>query len=138
MVCDWLGRAGGAPSRHDLIEHAERQRCVAQHEVMERTDVETLTETFPSAAVNAAFTGVNATAAIHGGKIMRPVGLVAGAVYLARGALADAGGAERVALARFMAENLLAETAGLKRQVIEGAASLQAAAGAVFGAGVAA
>lgn len=65
-------------------------------------------------------------------------GLVAGAVYLARGALVEAGADERVALARFMAENLLAETAGLKRQVTEGAASLKAAASAVLGTGIAA
>ncbi len=50
--------------------------------------------------------------------------------YLARAGLIDAGdgAAEaRVALARFTAENLLAETAALKDRVIAGAESLQAA-----------
>ncbi|KQT54715.1 acyl-CoA dehydrogenase [Aureimonas sp. Leaf454] len=69
---------------------------------------------------------------------LKLAGLTAGAVYLARGALADAGDASRVALARFMAENLLAETAGLSRQVTAGAASLQAAAQAALGEGFAA
>jgi len=50
--------------------------------------------------------------------------------YLAKGALAntgDGGAEKRVALCRFMAENLLAETSALKDRVVSGAASLQAA-----------
>ena len=58
---------------------------------------------------------------------LRLAGLTAGAVYLAKGALADPSRDERIALARFMAENLLGETASLKGQVVEGAASLAAA-----------
>ncbi|MBP2560219.1 acyl-CoA dehydrogenase [Neorhizobium galegae] len=60
----------------------------------------------------------------------RLFGLVLTGCYLAKGALvaADNGGPEkRVALCRFMAENLLAETSALKDRVISGAASLQAA-----------
>ncbi|KQT88051.1 acyl-CoA dehydrogenase [Aurantimonas sp. Leaf443] len=58
---------------------------------------------------------------------LRLFGLAAGAVYLAKGALA--GEAEqRVTLARFMAEDLLAETGALKRRVVSGASSLAAAA----------
>ncbi|MBB4002963.1 acyl-CoA dehydrogenase family protein [Aurantimonas endophytica] len=58
---------------------------------------------------------------------LRLFGLVAGGVYLAKGALAEPMQPERVALARFMAENLLTETAGLARRVVAGAASLNAA-----------
>ena len=58
---------------------------------------------------------------------LRLFGLTAGAVYLAKGALAETGRTERTHLARFMAENLLTETSALKRQVVAGAASLAAA-----------
>ncbi|WP_206455456.1 acyl-CoA dehydrogenase [Aurantimonas marina] len=58
---------------------------------------------------------------------LRLFGLTAGAVYLAKGALADTGRTERTHLARFMAENLLTETSALKRQVVAGAASFAAA-----------
>lgn len=60
----------------------------------------------------------------------RLFGLVLTGCYLAKGALVavDNGGPEkRVALCRFMAENLLAETSALKDRVVSGAASLQAA-----------
>ena len=60
----------------------------------------------------------------------RLFGLVLTGAYLAKGALAraeDGGAARRVTLCRFAAENLLAETAALKHQVVKGAASLQAA-----------
>jgi hypothetical protein len=60
----------------------------------------------------------------------RLFGLVLTGVYLAKGALAasgDAYGGKRVALCRFAAENLIAETAALKDRVICGAASLEAA-----------
>lgn len=60
----------------------------------------------------------------------RLFGLVLTGAYLARGALADAGDgrkAERTALCRFAAENIIAETAALKDRVINGAASLAAA-----------
>ena len=58
---------------------------------------------------------------------LRLFGLTAGAVYLAKAALADTTRTERAHLARFMAENLLSETGALKRQVVGGAASLAAA-----------
>lgn len=60
----------------------------------------------------------------------RLFGLVLTGAYLAKGALADVDdgrGARRTALCRFAAENLLPETAALKRQVVEGADSLEAA-----------
>jgi acyl-CoA dehydrogenase len=50
--------------------------------------------------------------------------------YLAKGALAegaDGAGENRIALCRFAAENLLAETAALRDRVVNGAASLAAA-----------
>lgn len=60
----------------------------------------------------------------------RLFGLVLTGVYLAKGALADAGDGrkdERATLCRFAAENLIAETAALKDRVVSGAASLAAA-----------
>jgi acyl-CoA dehydrogenase len=61
---------------------------------------------------------------------LRLFGLVLTGCYLAKGGLApvdDGAGEGRIALCRFAAENLLCETAGLKDQVIHGAASLAAA-----------
>ena len=60
----------------------------------------------------------------------RLFGLVLTGSYLAKGALVktDDGGQEtRIALCRFAAENMLAETAALRDRVINGAASLAAA-----------
>jgi hypothetical protein len=57
-------------------------------------------------------------------------GLTLSGIYLAKGGLADAQDGKdeaRVALARFAAENLIAETASLKDRVINGAESLAAA-----------
>ena len=61
---------------------------------------------------------------------LRLFALAAGGAYLARAALADEAPA-RVALCRFHAENLIDETAALKRRVIEGADSLLAAGAAL-------
>lgn len=65
--------------------------------------------------VSAAFAGAT--------PYLRLFGLVAGATYLAKGALAgdDSG---RIALARFFAENLLSETITLKDRIVHGAVSL--------------
>lgn len=71
--------------------------------------------------------GETETALAGATPFLRLAGLVAGAVYLAKGALVDSARAERVALARFMAENLLPETASLRAQVVAGAESLAAA-----------
>lgn len=60
----------------------------------------------------------------------RLFGLVLTGCYLAKGGLAesgDGGSAGRIALCRFAAENLLAETAALRDRVVNGAASLAAA-----------
>ncbi|EJC82830.1 acyl-CoA dehydrogenase [Rhizobium leguminosarum bv. trifolii WSM2297] len=60
----------------------------------------------------------------------RLFGLVLTGCYLAKGALADSGdgrGEGRIALCRFAAENLLAETAALRDCLVNGAASLAAA-----------
>ena len=57
----------------------------------------------------------------------RLFGLTSGAVYLAKGALVETGDAlenGRIALCRFCAENLLAETSALRNAVTEGAQSL--------------
>ncbi|MET3660621.1 acyl-CoA dehydrogenase family protein [Aquamicrobium ahrensii] len=54
---------------------------------------------------------------------LRLFSLAAGGVYLARAALADQSG-ERVALARFFAENMLGEVRALKERVTGGAESL--------------
>ncbi|TIX89960.1 acyl-CoA dehydrogenase [Rhizobium sp. P44RR-XXIV] len=60
----------------------------------------------------------------------RLFGLVLTSSYLAKGGLANAGdgeGGKRIALCRFAAENLLAETAALSDRVTSGASSLEAA-----------
>ncbi|EGE55295.1 UNVERIFIED_ORG: acyl-CoA dehydrogenase [Rhizobium esperanzae] len=60
----------------------------------------------------------------------RLFGLVLTGCYLAKGALAESGDGKdegRIALCRFAAENLLAETAALRDRVVNGAASLAAA-----------
>ncbi|WP_064694037.1 acyl-CoA dehydrogenase [Rhizobium aegyptiacum] len=60
----------------------------------------------------------------------RLFGLVLTGCYLAKGGLAESGdgkGEGRIALCRFAAENLLAETAALRDRVVNGAASLAAA-----------
>ncbi len=54
---------------------------------------------------------------------LRLFSLVAGGAYLARAALAAPSG-ERIALARFFAENMLGEVAALKERVLGGAESL--------------
>ncbi len=72
----------------------------------------------------------NTAAALAGATpYQRLFGLALTGAYLAKGALADAdaGGFERMALCRFAAENLIAETAALKDRVINGEASLTAA-----------
>jgi len=55
-------------------------------------------------------------------------GLAAGGIWLAKSALADTARADRVALARFMAENLIGECTALRKTVEHGAPSLDAAA----------
>jgi len=57
---------------------------------------------------------------------LRLISLAAGGALMARGAVATGEGA-RIALCRFFAENLVAETAALKETVLGGAASLSAA-----------
>jgi hypothetical protein len=58
---------------------------------------------------------------------LRLFGLAAGGVYIAKSALADAENDERATLCRYFAENLVGETASLRRTVEDGAASLDAA-----------
>ncbi|MBC7314370.1 MAG: acyl-CoA dehydrogenase, partial [Rhizobium sp.] len=72
----------------------------------------------------------NASAALSGATpYQRLFGLALTGAYLAKGALADEehGRDNRLALCRFAAENMIAETAALKDRVINGAASLTAA-----------
>jgi len=72
----------------------------------------------------------NATAALSGATpYQRLFGLALTGAYLAKGALADEdhGRDHRIALCRFAAENIIAETAALKDRVIHGAASLAVA-----------
>jgi alkylation response protein AidB-like acyl-CoA dehydrogenase len=64
---------------------------------------------------------------------LRLMSLVAGGTYLAKGALSEEASSPRVAIARFFAENLLTEAAGLAESVQNGADSvLVDAHGAVF------
>lgn len=72
----------------------------------------------------------NAAAALSGATpYQRLFGLALTGAYLAKGALADEdhGRDHRIALCRFAAENMIAETAALKDRVINGAASLAVA-----------
>lgn len=62
---------------------------------------------------------------------LRLFALAVGGAYLIRGALADQS-AQRVALARFFAENLIDETEALKSRVIEGSDSLAEAGAALI------
>ena len=55
-------------------------------------------------------------------------GLTAGGIYLVKGALGSSNGVDRASLARFYAENLVAEASVLRDRVEHGAASLAAAA----------
>ncbi|MFZ2101290.1 MAG: acyl-CoA dehydrogenase [Oricola sp.] len=79
-------------------------------------------------ALNAMLHGGDIPAALAGATpYLRLFGLAAGGIYLAKSALADAESDERATLCRFFAENLVAETASLRRTVETGAASLHAA-----------
>ncbi|ULR43301.1 acyl-CoA dehydrogenase [Rhizobium sp. K102] len=79
----------------------------------------------------AALTDGRAAEALAGATpYQRLFGLVLTGCYLAKGALAESGdgkGEGRIALCRFAAENLLAETTALRDRVVNGAASLAAA-----------
>ena len=64
---------------------------------------------------------------------LRLISLTAGGTYLAKGALAEEAGSPHVAIARYFAENLLTEAAGLAESIQTGADSvLVDAHGAVF------
>jgi hypothetical protein len=73
------------------------------------------------------------TAALAGATdYLRLFGLAAGGAYLAKGALASLNGADpaaphRIAVARFFAERLAPQTAGLRLAIVEGAEALLAA-----------
>ena len=58
---------------------------------------------------------------------LRLFGLASGGCYLAKSALMDEGGNGRTALARFMAENLAGETAGLREAITHGADAFEGA-----------
>ncbi|WFU48305.1 acyl-CoA dehydrogenase [Sinorhizobium terangae] len=79
----------------------------------------------------AALDGGRLTDALSGATAyQRLFGLVLTGAYLAKGGLAEAGDGKqdaRIALCRFAAENLLAETGALKDRVVSGAESLAAA-----------
>ena len=58
---------------------------------------------------------------------LRLIGLASGGVHLAKSALMDEQGHGRTSLARFFAENLLAETGALKQSITTGSASFEGA-----------
>ncbi|NDV85985.1 acyl-CoA dehydrogenase [Aurantimonas aggregata] len=134
LVVRKLGQSGGATMEAYLGELTETADAVAARnepafgatgaalaaslaDLREATDFMT----------NCVADGEMDTALAGATSYLRLFGLVAGGVYLAKGALADSSRPDRATLARFMAENLLTETAALSRQVITGAASLNAA-----------
>ena len=114
-----LGR--GFPSaRIDLLRQDFRRLEVAI------ADLEAATEWLLATLAE----GKQAEALAGATPYQRLFGLVLTGAYLARGALADGGdgrNAERAALCRFAAENVIGETAALKDRVMTGAASLAAA-----------
>ncbi|MUZ71050.1 acyl-CoA dehydrogenase [Agrobacterium vitis] len=71
--------------------------------------------------------GAQAEALAGATPYQRLFGLTLTGAYLAKGALAQGEDDKRVALCRFVAENLLAESSGLKQAVVGGAESLAAA-----------
>ncbi|MCE6074863.1 acyl-CoA dehydrogenase [Agrobacterium vitis] len=71
--------------------------------------------------------GAQAEALAGATPYQRLFGLTLTGAYLAKGALAQGEDDKRVALCRFVAENLLAESSGLKQAVVGGGASLAAA-----------
>ncbi len=105
-----------ASNRDGLGRTAERLQA-ALSDLRETTDF--LLEALRTKRMDEALSGATA--------YLRLFSLVAGASYLAKGAIVDAEGEARTALARFAAENLLAEVAALKDQVLTGSASLAAA-----------
>ncbi|GGD08001.1 acyl-CoA dehydrogenase [Aureimonas glaciei] len=134
LVLRKLPLAGGTAMGSYVTELATVVEAVrgANHPGFGRT-AEALTEALADlvAATDfllAALAGKDSETALAGATpYLRLAGLAAGAVYLAKGALADPAREDRMALARFMAENLLGETAALKSRVTNGAASLAAA-----------
>ncbi|MGV1801824.1 acyl-CoA dehydrogenase [Agrobacterium vitis] len=71
--------------------------------------------------------GAQAEALAGATPYQRLFGLTLTGAYLAKGALAQGEDSKRVALCRFVAENLLGESSGLKQAVVGGAESLAAA-----------
>ncbi|MCF1460296.1 acyl-CoA dehydrogenase [Agrobacterium vitis] len=71
--------------------------------------------------------GAQAEALAGATPYQRLFGLTLTGAYLAKGALAQGEDDKRVALCRFVAENLLGESSGLKQAVVGGGASLAAA-----------
>ena len=89
-------------------------------------DLETATEWLLAALAE----GRQAAALAGATPFQRLFGLVLTGAYLAKGALADGGdgrNAERTALCRFAAENIIGEAAALRDRVVSGAGSLEAA-----------
>ncbi|WP_421361924.1 acyl-CoA dehydrogenase [Agrobacterium rosae] len=118
----------------ELKEQAEAVRASNTPELGETaryldrsiTDLEEATEWLLDALAK----GETSAALAGATPYQRLFGLALTGAYLAKGALAsvdDGQGANRTALCRFTAENLLAETSALKDRVISGAASLEAA-----------
>ncbi|HEX2019033.1 MAG TPA: acyl-CoA dehydrogenase, partial [Aurantimonas sp.] len=134
LVVRKLGQSGGAAMEAYLTELAEVADAVsARNETAFGATGEALAASLDDLRQATAFMsghlaeGKTETALAGATAYLRLFGLVAGGIYLARGALADPSRPDRVALARFMAENLLTETDALRRRVVTGAASLDAA-----------
>ncbi|MBP0615621.1 acyl-CoA dehydrogenase [Jiella mangrovi] len=105
-------------SRRNTPEFGETGRCLEAALADLRAATDYLLECLKHGETDTALAGAT--------PYLKLFGLTAGGVWLAKGALAG-DHAERVALCRFFAENLVPETAGLKQTVVRGAASLSAA-----------
>ena len=104
--------------RRNTPEFGETAECLTAAMADLRAATDYLLECMKSGDSDAALAGAT--------PYLKLFGLTASGVWLAKGALAEENG-ERVALCRFVAENLVPETAGLKKTVVSGAASLAAA-----------
>ncbi|MCE7028419.1 acyl-CoA dehydrogenase [Jiella avicenniae] len=105
-------------SRRNAPEFGETAACLEAGMADLRAATEHLLDHLRSQETDAALAGA--------APYLRLFALAAGGVWLAKGALADAKD-RRVALCRFVAENLVTETSSLRRKVVAGAASLAAA-----------
>ncbi|WAP67154.1 acyl-CoA dehydrogenase [Jiella pelagia] len=105
-------------SRRNVPEFGETGACLEAGMADLRAATDHLLDLLRSKETDTALAGAT--------PYLRLFALAAGGVWLARGALGEAAD-DRIALCRFVAENLVPETGALRHRVMSGAASLAAA-----------